>query len=175
MQRKHHLSSCLPAPESKPSRLIHIVAATHIRVLKQTGLRSEFPSLSLETSLPWVSWWDLISLLRVNPQKSASMAKPHWTRCSHASPAHVESWDRAAQHQGLLRVLYGAGGGEAEDNTEDGGSTSNETGLLPRRGGHKFPTIPGVERALILGRQENAGTPGYGPRCPWWWSATPKF
>lgn len=39
--------------------------------------------------------------------------------------------------------------------------------LLLRRGGHKFPTTPGVERALILGRPENAGTPGYGPRCPW--------
>lgn len=42
----------LPAPDSKPSRLIHTVAATHTHALKQTGLRSEFPSLSLETSLP---------------------------------------------------------------------------------------------------------------------------
>ena len=61
------------------------------------------------------------------------MANCHSTRCSHASPAHVESWDLAAQHKGLLRVLYGAGGGEAEDNTEDGGSTSYETPTQERR------------------------------------------
>ena len=69
MQRNHHPSSCLPAPESKPSKLIYIVAATHIHVLKQTGLRSESPSLSLETSLPWVSWWECELTSQNKPSK----------------------------------------------------------------------------------------------------------